>query len=48
MIHCQGLQELLRELVDMPRDDPRYQAALAQISDHMVDVGMILKELSPD
>jgi len=44
--HSQGLRELLRELVNVPRDDPKYTAALAKISDHMIDVGMILKELS--
>jgi hypothetical protein len=40
------LQELLEKLLDIPRDNPKYTDALAEISDHMMDMRMLLSELS--
>ncbi|KAK3296872.1 uncharacterized protein B0H64DRAFT_111845 [Chaetomium fimeti] len=32
--------------MDIPREDPKYTKALAKVSDHMIDVRMLLKELA--
>ena len=32
--------------MDIPREDPKYTKALAKVSDHMIDVRVLLKELA--